>query len=63
MDDWKEKITNLRQVSRYDLAPSVITPKHRKLEFFGKLFILDSFESWIDENGETKLRLHLTECK
>lgn len=64
MEDWKEKLGSLREVSRHDLAPSAtITPKHRKLEFFGKLFILEHFESWIDENGEMKLRLDLTECK
>lgn len=64
LEDWKEKLGSLREVSRHDLAPSAtITPKHRKLEFFGKLFILEHFESWIDENGEMKLRLDLTECK
>lgn len=63
MEDWKEKLDSLREVSRYDLAPATITPKHRQLEFCGKLFILEHFESWIDENGEMKLRLDLTECK
>lgn len=67
MEDWKERLAELQQIEdcRIEQSESVaVTPKQhkRKIEFFGKLFILEYFESWV-ENGEVKLRLNLTECK
>lgn len=66
MEDWKERLAELQQIEdcRIEQSESVaVTPKQRKIEFFGKLFILEHFESWVDESGEVKLRLNLTECK